>query len=54
LPNRHSHHDTGDAANTSKFVVRRYDFRSNLLFESYPQRAISTINDNLDGRYGSR
>jgi RHS repeat-associated protein len=42
-------YDTGDAANTSKFVVRRYDFRGNLVFESYPQRAISTITDTLDG-----
>jgi RHS repeat-associated protein len=42
-------YDAGDAANTSKFVVRRYDFRGNLLFESYPQRSISTITDTLDG-----
>lgn len=42
-------YDTGDATGTSKIVVRRYDFRGNVIFESYPQRAISTVTDNLDG-----
>lgn len=42
-------YDAADEGRTSKIVVRRYDFRGNVVFESYPQRFISTITDNLDG-----
>jgi YD repeat-containing protein len=43
---------TYDAANpdsTQRMSLQRYDYRSKPTFESYPQRSIASINDNING-----